>query len=49
MDLLKACETSKSQLKIDKKWEIIEYSEKYPKLSQTELIEHLFMIKIIFL
>ena len=44
MSLLKAIESNKKrkrvELKIEQKWEIIEYKKKYPKLSQTQLILH---------
>ena len=44
MSLLNAIEANKKrkriELKIEQKWEIIEYRKKYPKLSQTQLLVH---------
>ena len=44
MSLLNAFEASKKrkrvELKVEQKWEIIEYRKKFPKLSQVQLIVH---------
>ena len=44
MSLLKAIEANKKrkrvELRIEQKWEIIEYRKIFPKLSQTQLIVH---------